>query len=149
MKRILLVLVLVLAFGFTTVGAQNFSTHYVKKGETIEAIAKRYFVTVFDIYKLNPDAKKELKPNTVLIIPLSKSNKPKVTINKELQGFKEHKTKRKETLYSLSKKYNVEEEDIKKYNTFLYANPLRKGDRLQIPKYKITENVEDVATHQQ
>ncbi|MDG1729961.1 MAG: LysM peptidoglycan-binding domain-containing protein [Algibacter sp.] len=148
MKRILLVLVLVLAFGFTTVGAQNFSTHYVKKGETIEAIAKRYFVTVFDIYKLNPDAKKELKPNTVLIIPLSKSNKPKVTINKELQGFKEHKTKRKETLYSLSKKYNVEEEDIKKYNTFLYANPLRKGDRLQIPKYKITENVEDVATHE-
>ena len=139
---------MVLAFGFTTVGAQNFSTHYVKKGETIEAIAKRYFVTVFDIYKLNPDAKKELKPNTVLIIPLSKSNKPKVTINKELQGFKEHKTKRKETLYSLSKKYNVEEEDIKKYNTFLYANPLRKGDRLQIPKYKITENVEDVATHE-
>lgn len=146
MKRFLLVLVLVLAFGFTAVQAQNFSTHQVKKGETIEGIAKRYFVTPFDIYKLNPDAKKELKPNTVLIIPISKANKPKVTVNKELQGFKEHKTKRKETLYSLAKKYNVEEDDIKKYNKFLYANPLRKGDKLQIPKYKITEVIEEVAT---
>ena len=144
MKRILLVLVLFLAFGFTSVEAQNFSTHQVKKGETIEAIAKRYFVTPFDIYKLNPDAKKDLKPNTVLIIPISKAKKPKITINKELQGFNEHKTKRKETLYSLSKKYNVSEDDIKKYNKFLYSNALIKGDRLQIPKYKITEIVEEV-----
>ena len=144
MKRILLVLILVLAFGFTSVEAQNFSTHQVKKGETIEAISKRYFVTPFDIYKLNPDAKKDLKPNTVLIIPISKAKKPKITINKELQGFNEHKTKRKETLYSLSKKYNVSEDDIKKYNKFLYSNTLRKGDRLQIPKYKITKIVEEL-----
>ena len=144
MKRILLVLILVLAFGFTSVEAQNFSTHQVKKGETIEAISKRYFVTPFDIYKLNPDAKKDLKPNTVLIIPISKAKKPTITINKELQGFNEHKTKRKETLYSLSKKYNVFEDDIKKYNKFLYSNTLRKGDRLQIPKYKITKIVEEL-----
>jgi len=144
MKRILLVLILVLAFGFTSVEAQNFSTHQVKKGETIEAISKRYFVTPFDIYKLNPDAKKDLKPNTVLIIPISKAKKPTITINKELQGFNEHKTKRKETLYSLSKKYNVSEDDIKKYNKFLYSNTLRKGDRLEIPKYKITKIVEEL-----
>ena len=146
MKRFLLVLILVLAFSFSSVEAQNFSTHQVKKGETIEGISLRYYVTPFDIYRLNPDAKKELKPNTILIIPLSKAKKPKITINKELQGFKEHKTKRKETLYSLSKKYKVTEEDIKKYNKFLYANTLRKGDRLQIPKYKITEIVEEVAS---
>jgi len=146
MKKFILVFVLVLAFGFTVVEAQNFSTHPVKKGETIDSIAKLYFVTPSDIYELNPDAKKELKLNTVLIIPISKANKPKVTINKELQGFKEHKTRRKETLYSLSKKYDISEEDIKKYNKFLYANPLRKGDRLQIPKYKITETKEVVVT---
>ena len=147
MKRFLLVLVLVLAFGFTAVEAQNFSTHQVKKGETIESISERYFVTPFDIYTLNPDAKKELKANTVLIIPISKSKKPKVTINKELQGFKEHKTRRKETLYSLAKKYDVSEDDIKKYNKFLYAKALRKGDKLQIPKYKITKIVEEIATN--
>lgn len=143
MNKFLLTIILVLVFGFLPLSAQNFSTHKVKTGETVEEIAKKYYVTPSDIYQLNPDAQKELKPNTVLIIPISKSQKPKVTITKELQGFKEHKTKRKETLYSLSKKYGVTEEEIKKHNKFLYANPLRKGDRIQIPIYKTVETVEE------
>ncbi|WP_341215496.1 LysM peptidoglycan-binding domain-containing protein [uncultured Wocania sp.] len=142
MNKILSVLCLLLLFSFNTINAQNFSTHQVKKGETIEAIAKRYFVTPSEIYALNPDAKNELKPNTVLIIPISKAKKPKIKIVKELQGFEKHKTRRKETLYSLAKRYNVSEDDIKKYNKFLYADPLRKGDKLQIPIFKITEEIE-------
>lgn len=142
MNRFLLVLVF--AFSFHAVNAQNFSTHQVKQGETIESISKRYYVTPFDIYNLNPDAKKGLKPNTVLIIPISKAVKPKITVTKTLTGYKSHKTKRKETLYSLSKRYNVSEEDIKKYNKFLYSNPLRKGDRLQIPIFQVTEVVEEL-----
>ncbi|GAA3586125.1 LysM peptidoglycan-binding domain-containing protein [Snuella lapsa] len=144
MTKFFFVLCLSLVFSITTATAQNYSTHQVKKGETIESIAKRYHVTPFDIFSLNPDAKKELKPNTILIIPISKALKPKVTTVKELKGFTTHKTKRKETLYSLAKQYNVTQEDIKKHNTFLYANPLQKGDKLQIPLFKITEVVEEV-----
>ncbi|MCF7560232.1 LysM peptidoglycan-binding domain-containing protein [Sabulilitoribacter multivorans] len=143
MNRFLLALIFVFSISFTSLNAQNFSTHQVKEGETIESISKRYYVSPVDIYALNPEAKKGLKPNTVLIIPISKANKPEVTIVKELQGFKEHKTRRKETLYSLSKEYNVTEDEIKKHNTFLYANPLKKGDRLQIPVFKIKEIVEE------
>ncbi|MEP5338556.1 MAG: LysM peptidoglycan-binding domain-containing protein [Algibacter sp.] len=144
------VLSLLLVLSFNTLQAQHFDkphAHQVKKGETIESIAKRYYVTPFDIYSLNPDAKSGLTPNTVLVIPKSKLPEQKVIQVKELQGFKTHKTKRKETLYSLTKKYNVLEEDIKKYNTFLYANPLRKNDKLQIPIFKITETVEAVETN--
>ncbi|MFB9056429.1 LysM peptidoglycan-binding domain-containing protein [Mariniflexile ostreae] len=142
MNRFFLVLILVFAFGYQSIQAQNFSTHQVKKGESIEAIAKRYFISTADIYKLNPDARKELKPNTILIIPLSKASKPEeVSTTKELKGFKTHKTGRKETLYSLAKEYDIAEDEIKKYNTFLYANPLRKGDKLKIPVFKITEVV--------
>ncbi|TBN04843.1 LysM peptidoglycan-binding domain-containing protein [Hyunsoonleella flava] len=144
MHRFFLVLIVALFFGITSVNAQNYSTHQVKKGETIEEIAKRYYVTPFDIYGLNPDAKKGLKPNTILIIPISKAKKPKVTEVKELQGFKKHKTKRKETLYSISQKYGVAIEDIKKYNTSLYANNLRKGQKLQIPVFKIRKVEEEV-----
>ena len=140
MYRFLLVFILV--FSFTTVNAQNFSTHQVKEGESVEGIAKRYNVTALDIYNLNPDAKKKLKPNTILIIPISKAKKPKVTTVKVLTGFITHKTKRKETLYSLSEKYNLSEDEIKKYNTFLYAESLRKGDKLQIPIFKVSEVVE-------
>ncbi len=137
------VLCFILLFSFNTAYAQNYTTHKVKEGETIESIAKRYYVTPHDIFQLNPDAKKELKVNAVLIISKSKIQEPKITIVKELQGFKTHKTKRKETLYNLSKKYDIAEEDIKKYNKSLYSNPLRKGDKLQIPLFKITE-IEDV-----
>ncbi|MFD2727191.1 PBP1 and LysM peptidoglycan-binding domain-containing protein [Hyunsoonleella rubra] len=147
MNRFFIVLITVLMFGFTSVNAQNYSTHQVKKGETIEEIAKRYFVTPFDIYSLNPDAKKGLKPNTILIIPISKAKKPKITEVKELQGFKKHKTKRKETLFGIAKKYDVAVEDIKKYNTFLYASNLRKGDKLQIPVFKIRKVEEEVETN--
>ncbi|MCL5127925.1 LysM peptidoglycan-binding domain-containing protein [Algibacter sp. L4_22] len=143
MSKFFSILLIVLVCGFGTLNAQNFSTHQVKKGETIESIAKRYFVTPADIYTLNPDAKKEFKANTILIIPISKANKPAVTTVKELKGFKTHKTKRKETLYSLGKKYDVSEDDIKKYNKFLYANTLRKGDKLQIPIFKETTVVEE------
>ncbi|WP_344789561.1 PBP1 and LysM peptidoglycan-binding domain-containing protein [Postechiella marina] len=147
MVKIFSVFCLIYLLNISTVQAQNFSTHQVKKGETIEALAKRYNVSLSQIYSYNPDAKEGLKPNTILIIPKSKTPQPKVTEIKELQGFKEHKTKRKETLYSLSKKYNVLEEDIKKYNKFLYANPLRKNDKIQIPIFKITEVVEEVKTN--
>jgi LysM repeat protein len=144
MTKFFSILCLVLLFSLKILGAQNFSTHQVKKGETVEGIAKRYYVSTTDIYALNPDARKELKPNTILIIPLSKSTKPEVTIVRELQGYKSHRTGRKETLYGLAKEYKVSEDDIKKHNTFLYANPLRKGDKLQIPIFKITEVVKEV-----
>lgn len=147
MSKILSIFCFVCLFGFQIINAQNHSIHKVKKGETIEGIAKRYYVTPFDIYKLNPEAKKALKPNTILIIPKAKTT-PKVTVVKELKGFKTHKTKRKETLYSLAKTYNITEDELKKHNTFLYANPLRKGDKLKIPIFKTTEVVEDVPQYQ-
>lgn len=135
------VLSFILVFSFNTTYAQNYSTHQVKEGETIEGIAKRYYVTPLDIYGLNPEAKKGLKPNTVLIIPVSKAVKPTVTTTKELQSFKTHKVSRKETLYGISKQYHVTEDEIKKHNTFLYSGTLNKGDKLQIPVFKETQTV--------
>ncbi|MFD0990874.1 LysM peptidoglycan-binding domain-containing protein [Mariniflexile jejuense] len=140
------VLCLVFMLSANALTAQNFSTHQVKKGETVHGIATQYGVSIADIYALNPDAKKELKANSILIIPISKANKPTVTIVKELQGFKEHKTSKKETLYSIAKQYDVTEDDIKKHNTFLYANTLKKGDKLQIPVFKITKEEPKAAT---
>ncbi|WP_303318036.1 LysM peptidoglycan-binding domain-containing protein [Flavivirga abyssicola] len=143
MNKSLFVLCLLLLFSFGTVQAQNYSTHKVKQGETVESIAKKYLVTPSDIYGLNPDAQKELRVNSVLIIPKSKVLPPKVTVVKELEGYKKHRTKKRQTLYSLSQKYNVTVEEIKKHNKFLYAEPLRKGDKLQIPIFKVTEVEEE------
>ena len=134
MKKLIALFLLVFALN---VHAQNYKTHKVLTGETIETIAKQYLVTPFDIYALNPDIKSRLKQNTVLIIPNSKvKNQPQKEETRELIGYKNHKVKRKETLYSISKKYNVSIEEIKKANRFLYSENLRKGVKLRIPKFK-------------
>lgn len=134
MKNILSVLLI----AFTLcLSAQNYKEHKVKAGETIESIAKQYLVTPFDIYALNPDARTTFRTNTVLIIPTSKiKNEPIEAESKEIIGYKTHRVRRKETLYGLSKKYNVSEEEIKKANRSLYAKNLKKGDKIKIPKYR-------------
>jgi LysM repeat protein len=135
MKKLLLIALIF--FCSISAFAQDYKTHKVKQGETIESIAKMYLVTPFDIFALNPDAKSSLRPDTVLIIPTTRvKNDPITESVKEVIGYKKHKVKRKETLYSISKKYSVEIEDIKKYNKRLYSENLRKGDRIQIPKFK-------------
>ncbi|MFT4781887.1 MAG: LysM repeat protein [Psychroserpens sp.] len=136
-----LILILVTLFCSLSVVGQDYKTHKVALGETIATIAKNYLVTPFDIYALNPDAKTSLKLNTVLIIPTSRvKNEPIKESVKEVIGFKNHKVRRKQTLYSISKQYNVEIGDIKKYNTRLYSENLRKGDRIKIPRFKTIVN---------
>jgi len=117
--------------------AQDYKTHKVKEGETIESIAKQYLVTPFDILALNPDARTNFTTNTVLIIPNSKvKNDAIVEASKEIIDYKKHKVRRKETLFSLSQKYNVSIDEIKKANPSLYAENLRRGDRIRIPRFK-------------
>ena len=134
MKNFLTVIIVVFTISLS---AQNYKTHKVLFGETIESIAKKYLVTPFDIFALNPDAKTNFSTNSVLIIPNSKvKNNVLIEPSKEVIDYKKHKVKRKETLYSLSKKYNVTIDEIKKANPSLYSENLRKGDRLRIPRFK-------------
>ncbi|MCF6294059.1 MAG: LysM peptidoglycan-binding domain-containing protein [Flavobacteriaceae bacterium] len=136
MKKFFISFSLIFLFCVTAI-AQDYKTHKVKAGETIESIAKIYLVTPYDIYALNPDAKTNFQPNIVLIIPKSKVLKNPIKVEtQQLLNYKTHKVKRKETLYSISKKYNITIDDIKKHNTRLYSDNLRKGDRINIPRYK-------------
>lgn len=141
MKKFLITLSVVLAC-CSIAQAQDFKTHKVQKGETVESIAKQYLVTPFDILALNPDAKSGFTTDMVLIIPNSKVKSPSDLNNKQLVGFDSHKVKKKETLYSISKKYNLSIDEIKKQNTFLYSQNLKRGDNLRIPKYRIVKSQE-------
>src|SRR5690606_16252334 len=128
MKKLILICFITMSCSWFA-NAQKFKAHTVKQGETVESIAKKYQVTASDIYALNPDAKKKLSPNSVLIIPNTTTiSSDATTETKELTGYTSHKVKRKETLYSISKEYNIEIEDIKKHNKRLYSENLRKGD---------------------
>jgi len=130
-----------------TMWAQKFESHHVKEGESIESIAKQYRVTPFNIRKANPEIKQgeALVPNTILVIPIDSKaiaslNEAENEVVKPIQqpepiGFGKHKVRKKETIYGITQRYNISEEQLKKYNTDLYSKSLTKGMRLRIPKY--------------
>ncbi len=155
MKNIIKAAILSIAFFFGCIihsyAQQRYVTHAVKEGETLYSIAKLYRVTPYSILQENPEIKKveEVQPNTLLIIPVG-ANQPGATekIEKieekegevEIQqiepvGFTRHRVRKRETLFSLTQKYEITEEQLKRYNTKLYSEPLKKGMVLQIPEY--------------
>lgn len=139
-----MILLMFVMLTFQLQAQEKFKYHTVKEGETIYGIAKLYRVTPYAILQQNPEIKnvEDLKPNTYLVIPLVSST---ATIDENVEektkeqvepiGFVTHKVKRKETLYRLAKEYGVTEEQIKRYNTNLYSEPLQKKMVLKIPKY--------------
>ena len=123
---------LVLLMTSCSATAQQYKSHKVSRGETVESIAKQYDISPDDIIKLNPEARRGVRRNSMLIIP-SKSIKPATDIN---VTFTNHKVRRKETLYGIAKKYGITTDDILKYNEKVAKEGLKKGDRIAIPKFK-------------
>ncbi|MCG9973308.1 amino acid ABC transporter substrate-binding protein [Christiangramia crocea] len=120
-------------------GAQAYKYHTVKKGETVFSISQSYNIEEEDIYKFNPDAKEGIAVNEKLVIPVNASRDSKSSARNT--QFKEHKVKKKETLYSLSKQYNVSIEDIKRYNKHLYSEELRTGETIKVPETTASQNI--------
>ena len=90
------------------VSAQVLRQHRVDTQDTLESIAQRYGVLSEDIVLLNPEAKAQLNHGKLLVIPNPIQKKASNT--KEIQevvSYKVHRVKKKETLYSIAKKYNV------------------------------------------
>ena len=56
-----------------------------------------------------------------------------------------HKVKKKETLYSLSKIYNISIETIKEYNPLIDKIGLKRKMKLQIPIFKNKPTIEDLS----
>ncbi|MCB0467728.1 MAG: LysM peptidoglycan-binding domain-containing protein [Aequorivita sp.] len=112
-----------------SVAQQQYKSHAVQKGETVYSIAKEYNISEETIYNLNPDSRNGLKVNSVLILPSSSV----ISSGTNNNNYREHKVKRKETLYGIAQLYNVGVDDIKKLNKELYSRGLKKGERLLIP----------------
>lgn len=132
--------ILVIAFWLTLslpAFAQDYKKHTVEKGETVLSISKKYKITPYDIYRLNPDAKNGLKTDTVLLIPnnpvkplpagaevKAKPTKVTNTVHTVVAG---------ETLFSVAKKYGVSVADLEKANAGQTAGGLKTGQELIIP----------------
>lgn len=122
---------------------EKYIKHTVVQGETVTQIAQKYKVTPFDIYKLNPDSQNGVQLNSVLLIP---ANGTTTTANKVIKPSQTirpattHLVQPKETLFSLSKVYNVSVDAIKNANVDLLKADLQIGQNLIIPAAEVTAN---------
>jgi cell wall-associated NlpC family hydrolase len=141
MKSFVLVLALFF-FSFGVFSQEKYIKHKISKGENVSVIAKKYNVKVKDILDLNPKASKLLKLNSILLIPSSqktignKATKTKEVIasnTAKLQETTTHEILPKETLYGISKQYQLTVEELKKANPKLESEGLKIGQQIIIP----------------
>ena len=104
-------------------------------------VAYDHGITIDELERLNPEIKNEtLKIGQKLVVPKFITSKEPVRDNLH---FYYHDVQPKETLYSLSKQYNVSIEAIKSANPEILTEGLKFGQTIKIPKKSINTQVAD------
>ncbi len=141
-------IILMFFFSVGVFSQEKYIKHKISKGENITVIAKKYGLKPKDIIDANPNAPKILKLNSVLLIP---NNNKSVTVksddNKasdlkpadkiEIANADFHEVQQKETLWGISKKYNVSVDELKKANPSIETDGLKIGQRINIPSKNV------------
>jgi len=116
--------------------------HQVKKGETAYSISKAYSITVEELTRENPPAVYGVNEGQALRIPVkpvaeAASSESLVIKNKHDETkFIYHNLKPGETVYFLSKSYDVSENEIIQSNPGIDINKLSVGAEIAIPRRK-------------
>jgi LysM repeat protein len=144
MKNMRLILFLFIIGIFSTIAQEKkFITYKVGQGETIQSISKSLSITPYDLLKLNPDIKDNVRLNDIIIIPnnnydpkndisildLSNINDRDIIVDNYIY----HEVMPKETIYSLLKKFKVSLDELNRSNPFLVEDELIQGQILKIP----------------
>jgi LysM repeat protein len=114
-----------------TINGKQFVIHQIDAKETLYSISKRYGVPITSILENNPTADGGLSTGQLLKVPYVPKAKPQSQV--QPGGDRKHIVAPKETLYSISKLYDVSVEDIKAWNN-LKENSVSVGQELIIKK---------------
>lgn len=112
---------------------ENFIYHPIQENETIYALSKRYGVTEEEILDHNPDlVVDDIDIGTLIKIPKKVFAPEKESFGAEQEPFVYHRVERGETLYSLSRKYDVPIRQIRRANVQMKGSP-KQGEYLRVP----------------
>ena len=100
--------------------------HTVEPGQTVFSISRMYHLTEEDIYRLNPESREVIKIGAQLKIP------------QESGSYYYHTIQPKETLYSVSRMYQMKGEDIISVNPGLSVETFTIGKVIRIPTNRVT-----------
>lgn len=125
--------------GTEIVNGERFVLHKIEHQETYYKLSRDYNVPVGKIQSTNKN--KSLRLGDIVRIPRGKAELPVVTkvapattqsVVAQQQDYTEYIVGKSETLYSISRRFEIDVEDIKKFNN-LTSNTLRDGQLLRIP----------------
>lgn len=135
MKRLFLMAVMVvcafaifaqtLDYPIVKINGKNYYSYTVEPKDGLFAIARKFGVTQADLHACNPHLTDGLKIGQNILVPVADTAVKQDVVVHEVQS--------KETLYALSRKYNVSIEQIVRQNPEL-VDGLKVGQRLRIPK---------------
>lgn len=121
----------------------EYYVYTVEASEGLYRISKKFNVLQADIYKANPGITEAIKAGQTLYIPVNKGNGSKSMQKSSYQKkIIEHKVLAKQTLYSISKMYGVEQSDIVGMNPEIQGNTIKIGQTLKIPISNMTKGEE-------
>ncbi len=114
---------------------EDYIEHKVRRRETLFGISQEYDVSVEELLKHNPEARKGLQVNQVIRIPVE----PEV----EEVKHKTYEVSAGETFYSLSRKFDVSVEDIINMNPEL-EGVLKAGETIKLPYHAKLDPAEEI-----
>lgn len=124
--------------------ASNIVNHEVKKGETLKSVCVKYDIQLSDLINENKEALRngfkegvllKIKNNsvgTVLDYQKTNINKPTENTNLDNNSKQKHVVKEGETVYAISKIYNVNVPDLINNNKELLEKPIEVGQIIVI-----------------
>ncbi len=117
-----------------TVDGKEYFVYFVEPGNTIYAISRMFSVDADAILRANPKAAEGLQVGQELLIPTGAVDRREARkVNVAVEGeYILHEVQRKETLFSISRRYGVELSDLMNLNPDK-VDQLATGDTLRIP----------------
>jgi len=140
-------------YQFKKIDGKEYILYTVQPGEGLFGIARKFNIEVSELNKLNPDASNGLKNGQILLIPATKVSKKAIVNTQSTSAQKtdiqnnnidkkeyiEHIVEKRQTLFAITKKYDISLEELKNLNPEL-ENGLKTGMKLRIPVQKEAEN---------
>jgi LysM repeat protein len=122
----------------TKIDGTEYYIYTVQEGEGLFGIARKFEVSLDELKNINPGTGNGLKAGQQMFVPTKKgtSNIANQASSKTAtirQEYILHKVENKQTLFAISKKYKVRQEDIIKANPQI-SKGLTEGVTLRIPK---------------
>ena len=116
---------------------ENFSYHIITKGDTPYNIAKRYGISIDELYKNNPGSELGIKIGDRLKIKNDKKTEVEAEAAQPADTtFMFHKVKKQETLYGIARSYQTTPAEIEALNPEIVGRSIQVDEMLKVPIQK-------------